>query len=123
MSGKGFVASGGEGFEAGFYGGDSSVGNYRGKGMGFISHHEIEWGLVRNGVRAVVMGEFSVGDRFGPRCGIIAAKDTKVGFDFLIDPFGFAVRLWVIGGGEREVVVEEFSEFSGKGRCKLGTTI
>ena len=69
------------------------------------------------------MGEFCVGDPFGPRCGIIAAKDSKVGFDFLIDPFRFAVGLWVIGGGEREVVVEEFSELSSEGRCELWTVI
>ena len=29
----------------------------------------------------------------------------------------------MIGGGEEEVIVEEFSEFLGKGRCKLGATI
>ena len=44
------------------------------------------------------MSKFSVGDRFGPRCGIIAAEDAKVGFDFLVDLFCFAVSLWVIGG-------------------------
>ena len=67
--------------------------------MGFISHHEIERRLIGDGVRAVVVGEFCVGDRFGPRCGIIAAKDAKVGFDFLVDLFRFAVGLWVISGG------------------------
>ena len=66
MSGEGFVAGGGEGFKAGFYSGDRGVGDYRGKGMGFISHHEIERRLVRNGMGAVVVGEFCVGDRFGP---------------------------------------------------------
>ena len=123
MSGKGFIAGGGEGFKAGFHCGNGSVGDHRGKSMGFISHHEIEQRLISDGMGAVVVGEFSVGDRFGPRCGIIAAKDTKVGFNFLIDPFRFAIGLWVIGGGEGEVVVEEFSKFSGKGRCKLGATI
>ena len=51
------------------------------------------------------MSKLCVGDQFGPRCGIIAAEDAKVGFDFLVDLFHFAVRLWVIGGGEGEVVV------------------
>ena len=73
--------------------------------MGFISHHEIERRLIGDGVRAVVVGEFCVGDRFGPRCGIIAAKDTEVGFDFLINSFSFAIGLRVIGGGEGEVIV------------------
>ena len=66
MSSEGFIAGGGKGFEAGFYGGDRGVGDYRGKGTGFISHHEIEWGLTGDGVRAVIVGEFCVGNRFGP---------------------------------------------------------
>ena len=66
MSREGFIAGGGEGFEASFYGGDSGVGDYRRKGTGFISHHEIERGLIGDGVRTVIVGEFCVGDRFGP---------------------------------------------------------
>ena len=105
VSGEGFVAGGGKGFEAGFYGGDRSVGDHRRKGTGFISHHEIERGLVCDGMRAVIVGEFCVGDRFGPRCGVIAAEDTKISLDFLIDSFCFSVRLRVIGGGEGKIVV------------------
>ena len=105
MSGEGLVAGGGEGFEMGFYCGDRGVRDYQGKGTGFISHHEIERGLVSDGVRAVIVGEFRVGDGFRPRCRVIAAEDTEVGFNFLVDSFSFAVRLRVIGGGEREVVV------------------
>ena len=123
MSGEGFVSGGGEGFETGFYCGNGGVRDHQGKGTEFISHHEIERRLVSDGMRAVVVGKFCVGYRFGPRCRIIAAEDAKVGFDFLIDPFRFAVGLWVIGGGEREVVVEEFSELSSKGRCELGAAI
>ena len=105
MSGEGFITGGGKGFKAGFYGGDRGVGDHRRKGTGFISHHEIEQRLVSDGVRAVIVSKFSVGDRFGPRCGVIAAEDAKVGLDFLIDPFCFSVGLWVIGSGEREVIV------------------
>ena len=68
--------------------------------MGFISHHEIEQRLVGDGMGVVVMSEFCMGDRFGPRCGIIAAENTKIGLDFLIDLFRFSVRLRVIGGGK-----------------------
>ena len=53
---------------------------------------------------AVIVSEFCVGDRFRPRCGTITAEDTKVGLDFLVDSFRFAVGLRVIGGGEGEVV-------------------
>ena len=66
MSGEGFIAGGGEGFKAGFYSGDRGVRDYQGKGTGFISHHEIERGLAGDGVRAVIVGEFCVGNRFRP---------------------------------------------------------
>ena len=105
MGGEGFVAGGGKGFEAGFYGGDRGVGDHRRKGAGFVSHHEIEWGLVCDGMRAVIVGEFGVRDRFGPRCRVIAAEDTKISLDFLINSFSFAVGLRVVGGGEGEVIV------------------
>ena len=65
----------------------------------------IERGLIGDRMRAVIVSEFCVGDQFGPRCGIIAAKDTKVGFDFLVDSFCFTVGLWMIGSGEGKVVV------------------
>ena len=61
--------------------------------------------MVGDGMRAVVVGEFSVGDRFGPRCGVIAAEDSEVGFNFLVDSFRLAVGLGVVGGGEGEVIV------------------
>ena len=66
MSGEGFVAGGGEGFKAGFHCGNGSVGDHRRKSTGFISHHEIERRLVGDGMGAVVVGEFSVGDQLGP---------------------------------------------------------
>ena len=53
----------------------------------------------------MIMSEFCMGDRFGPRCGIIPAEDTKVRFDFLVDSFSFAIRLGVISGGKGEVVM------------------
>ena len=105
MSSEGFVLGGREGFKAGFYCGNGGFGNNRGEGTGFISHHEIEWRLVGDGMGAVIVSEFCVGDRFGPRCGIIATEDTKIGLDFLVNSFSFAVRLGMIGGGEGEVVV------------------
>ena len=61
--------------------------------------------MVGDGMGAVIVSEFCVGDRFRPRCGTIAAEDMKVGLDFLVDSFRFTVGLRVIGGGEGEVVV------------------
>ena len=62
MSSEGFVAGGGEGSETGFYGGDRGVGDHRRKGTGFVSHHEIERRLISDRVRAMVVGEFCMGD-------------------------------------------------------------
>ena len=61
--------------------------------------------MVGDGVRAVIVGEFRVGDRLGPGCGVIAAEDAEIGLYLLIDSFRFTVRLWVVGGREREVVM------------------
>ena len=62
MSSEGFVTGGGEGFKMGFYCGNGGIRDHRGKGMGFISHHEIERRLVRDRMRAVIVSEFCVGD-------------------------------------------------------------
>ena len=46
------------------------------------------------------MCKFGMGDGFGPRCGIIAAEDSEVGFNFLVYSFDFTIGLWVVGGGK-----------------------
>ena len=66
--------------------------------MGFISHHEVKRGLVGDGVRAVIVGELSVGDVIGPRSGVVSTEDPKVSFDFLVYLFGFSIRLGMVGG-------------------------
>ena len=123
MGGEGFVADGGEGLQAGFYCGNGSVGNNRGQGTGFVSHHEIEQRFIGNGVGAVVVCEFGVGNRFGPRCWVIATEDAEISVNFLVDSFSFTVGLWMISGGEGEVVMEEFSEFTSEGGGELGSTV
>ena len=91
--------------------------------MRFISHHEIEQRLVRDGVRVVVVGELHMGDLISPGTRVGPVEDPKVRFNFLVDTFCFAIRLWVVGGGEREVVVEEPAELLGEDGGKLWTTI
>ena len=59
--------------------------------MGFISHYEVEWGLVGDGVRVVIVGEFGMGDVISPRPGIVSTEDSKVSFDFLAYLFGFPI--------------------------------
>ena len=83
--------------------------------MRFISHHEIEWGFVCDGVRVVVVGKLCMGDLIGPGTRVGPAEDPKVCFNLLVDMFHFAIRLWMVGGGEREVVIEEFAKFLGEG--------
>jgi len=50
----------------GFDCGDRRVGDDRGKGMRFVSHHEVKGRLTSDGVRAVIVGEFGMGNLFGP---------------------------------------------------------
>ena len=91
--------------------------------MGFISHHEIERGLIRDRMRAVIVGEFCMGDFVSPGTRVGSAEDLKVRFNLLVDMFCFTVGLGVIGGGEGEVIVEELSELFDEGRSELWTTI
>ena len=69
------------------------------------------------------MSEFCMGDVIGPGSGIIPTEDPKVSFDFLVYPFGFSVRLGVVGGGERQVIFQEFSEFMSEGGSELGASV
>ena len=79
---------------------DSGVGDYPRKGTGFITHHEVKWGLVGDRMRMVIVSEFGMGDVICPRSGIVPTEDLKVRFNFLVYPFSFSVQLRVVGGGE-----------------------
>ena len=68
--------------------------------MGFISHHEIEWRLVGDGMRAVVVHEFSMGDFICPGTRVRPTKDLKVNLNLLVNLFCFAVRLGVVRSGK-----------------------
>ena len=69
------------------------------------------------------MGEFGHGKEFGPFSRVSMAEDPKVSFEFLVYMFGFSVGLWMVGGGEGEVVFEESGEFPGKGGGELWSSI
>ena len=56
--------------------------------------------MIGDRMRAVIVSEFSMGDVIGPRYRVIPTEDLKVSFDFLVYPFGFSIRLGVVGGGE-----------------------
>ena len=61
------------------------------------------------------MCEFCMGNFVSLGSGVGFTEDSQIGFYFLVDQFHFPIRLNVVGGGERKVIVEEFSEFLGKG--------
>ena len=71
----------------------------------------------------VIVSKFSLGDIISPRSGVVPAEDPKVHLNFLIYPFGFSIRLGVVGGGEGEVVFQEFPEFSSEGGSTLGASV
>ena len=71
----------------------------------------------------MVVGELCMGDVVSPGTRVKPAEDPKVHFNLLVDTFCLAVRLGVIGGGEGEVIVQEFSKLFGKDGGELCTTI
>ena len=70
-----------------------------------------------------IMLELGGGEEISPTFRVVGAKDSKVGFDLLVGAFGLSVSLGMIGGGEANVVMEESSEFSGKGGGELRSSI
>ena len=123
MSSKGFILSGNEGFQVGFYYKNGGVRDKGREDMRFISHHEIEWGLIYDGVRVVIVGELNVRDFVSPGTWVGSAEDLKVCFNLLVDTFCFTVRLRMVGGGKGEVIVQEFSKLFGEGRRELWAII
>ena len=68
--------------------------------MGFITHHEVKWGLIGDGVRMVIVSKFGIGDIIGPGSGVVPTEDSKVDFNFLIYLFGFSIQLGMVDSGE-----------------------
>ena len=92
-------------------------------GTGFVAHYEGKGGGVGNGMGGGVVCEFRHGKEFGPFRRLISGEDPKISFQFLVDPFGFAVGLRVIGGGKGDIIVKKAGEFSCEGGGKLGAPI
>ena len=53
------------------------------------------------------MVEFGGGKELHPFSWIIGAEDAEISLEFLIGSLGLSVGLWVVGGGELYVVIEE----------------
>ena len=61
------------------------------------------------------MCEFHMGNFVSPGSRVKSTKDSQVGLNFLVDSFGFSIRLRMVYSGEGKIIVEEFPEFFGKG--------
>ena len=53
------------------------------------------------------MVKFSGGKELHPFSWVIGAEDAEISFEFLIGSLSLSVGLWVVGGGESYVIVEE----------------
>ena len=62
----------------GFYCGNRRIGDDRGRGMGFVTHHEVKGRLAGNRVGVVIVGEFGMGDLLRPGRGVGATEDVEI---------------------------------------------
>ena len=65
------------------------------------------------------MDEFCMQDFVCPGARAGPTEDLKVCFNLLVDTFHFSVGLGMIGSGQGEVIIEEFSELLGNGGGEL----
>ena len=70
-----------------------------------------------------VVLELSGREEFRPASGVVGTKYSKVGFNLLIGSFSLSVGLWMIGGGEFNIVFEESGEFSSQGGGELRASV
>ena len=56
--------------------------NYPGEGFPHV---------IGDGMRAVIMGEFGMGDAISPRSRVVSIEDLKVHFNFLVYPFSLSI--------------------------------
>ena len=75
---------------------------------------EHERGLLRGRVDVVVVREFAEGEELVPVILSLVHEEAEELFELLVDPFGLAVRLWVVCSGRCELNTEEAVEFAGE---------
>ena len=89
----------------------------------FVPKHEVEWGLARGGVGAVVVDEFGQGNVVRPCFRVGTAEDAEVGFDFLVESLRFSIGLRVVSCRQGDFISEDASEFFHKVCGELGAAI
>ena len=122
MGGDCFFPCLGKKSEAFFSFGEEGLSDLR-IGTGFVAHHERKGGGIGDGMGGGVVCEFRHGEEFGPFRRLVLGENLKVGFKFLVDPFGLTVSLGMVGGGEGNVVIEKASKFLCEGGGKLESLI
>ena len=65
-----------------------------------VAINKFERGFACGGIDLIVQGELSSGEERGPIVLAFVYEVAKVLLDFLVDAFGLAISLGVIGGGE-----------------------
>jgi hypothetical protein len=89
--------------------GYSRIGDKMGNNMGFVSHDETEWGGILGIMFSVVMDKFRDGEVFSPFFWVIAAVDTKISFQFLVQSFSLTISLGVISGRWGNSVIQSLA--------------
>ena len=94
----------------------------RGLGGGSVVEVDVERGVIafvgeegggaRSGVRGVVVGELGEGKEVDPVVLLVVDVDSEVLLEHLVDAFGLAVGLGVVGGGEVGFDAKEVAEGS-----------
>ena len=69
------------------------------------------------------MMKLSGGEEVSPSPQIVGTKDAEISFNLLVGSFGLPICLGMVCGGELDVILEEASQFSGEGRCKLWSSV
>ena len=81
----------------------------------FISQDKGEWRFLGQGVSSRVVCKFRHRDQRGPLIRLSLAEQSEIRFYFLVDQFSLSIHLWVISGGQFEIVSQDSGEFSGEG--------
>ena len=69
------------------------------------------------------MVEFCRGKELCPFSRVVGTEDAEISLKFLISSLSLTISLRVISSGKVNIILEETSEFFGKGRSKLRATV
>ena len=91
--------------------------------MRFMAIEEGKWRFLGGAMGGGIVVEFGSREKLCPRYRVIGTKNTKINLKFLIGSFSLSIGLGVIGSRQLNIIFQEVSQFSCKGRSKLRTSI